>query len=187
MAISVREARAIIRRAVKRVPEGEAISHLNIMPMMDMMTILLVAFIFQVATGAEAITANNVDLPASVSQEPMPEASTVIIISERAIVVEGKEVAAVRNGDVDKSNKEGGVGGRKILPLVKFLKALRTNFDAELRAKGKKPPSIPEIMIVADELTPYHLLVSVIYSAGLPEVGYLRFRLVTLLAHDQKT
>ena len=32
------EARSMVRKAVKRVPEGEEIRHLNIMPMMDMMT-----------------------------------------------------------------------------------------------------------------------------------------------------
>ena len=55
-----REARRIIRKAVGRVPEGEEIRHLNIMPMMDMMTILLVAFIFQAATSATALTAGTV-------------------------------------------------------------------------------------------------------------------------------
>jgi ADP-ribose pyrophosphatase YjhB (NUDIX family) len=45
MSFTTREARGIIRKAVGRVPEGEEVRHLNIMPMMDMMTILLVAFI----------------------------------------------------------------------------------------------------------------------------------------------
>ena len=57
MGFSQREARKLIRKATSRVPEGESIRHLNIMPMMDMMTILLVAFIFQAATSATALTA----------------------------------------------------------------------------------------------------------------------------------
>ena len=56
MSFTQREARKLIRKAVARVPEGEEIRHLNIMPMMDMMTILLVAFIFQAATSATALT-----------------------------------------------------------------------------------------------------------------------------------
>ena len=63
MSITKHEARSIIRKGVKRVPEGEAIRHLNIMPMMDMMTILLVAFIFQMATSALELTAGTVELP----------------------------------------------------------------------------------------------------------------------------
>ena len=61
MSFTQREARRIVRKAVGRVPEGEEIRHLNIMPMMDMMTILLVAFIFQAATSATALTAGTVD------------------------------------------------------------------------------------------------------------------------------
>ena len=62
MSFSQREARALVRKAVARVPEGESIRHLNIMPMMDMMTILLVAFIFQMATSALELTAGTVQL-----------------------------------------------------------------------------------------------------------------------------
>lgn len=180
MSISHSEARKIIRKSVKRVPEGENISHLNIMPMMDMMTILLVAFIFQVSTGAEAITAGNVELPGSVSQEPMPEASTVIIVTDQAIVVEGQQVVAVRSGAVAERSKVGGQFGMQIKPLTQYLGALRRTIDAELKATGKAPPPIREVMIVADKLTPYRLLLEVMYSAKVKEAGFKRFRLVTL-------
>lgn len=180
MSISISEARRIIRKAVKRVPEGESITHLNIMPMMDMMTILLVAFIFQVSTGAEAITAGNVELPGSMSQEPMPEASTVIIVTEEAIVVEGLQVVAVRGGDVEEKNKKGGKFGMQIVPLSKFLGNLRRQIDSELKAQGTAPPRVREVMIVADKMTPYRLLLAVMYSAKVPEAGFKRFRLVTL-------
>ena len=65
MSFTQREARRIIRKAVGRVPEGEEIRHLNIMPMMDMMTILLVAFIYQAAVSATQLTAGTVSLPKS--------------------------------------------------------------------------------------------------------------------------
>jgi hypothetical protein len=187
MSISGQQARTIIRKAVKRVPEGEAIRHLNIMPMMDMMTMLLVAFIFQMATGAEAFQAGQVHLPDSVFQEEMPEASTVVIITDKAIVIEGKVIAAVRNGDVDASAKVGGAAGRQILKLSKFLSALRRENDAKIKGLGKTPPKIAELMIVADRGTPFKLLLMVMYSArtgdeeGREDGGeYKRFRFVTL-------
>jgi biopolymer transport protein ExbD len=187
MAISIQQARAMIRKSVKRVPEGEAIRHLNIMPMMDMMTMLLVAFIFQVSTGAEAIQAGAVSLPDSMFQEDMPEASTVVIITDKAIVIEGKVVAAVRNGDVDASAKVGGASGRQILKLSKFLAALRHANDAKLRETGKTPPKLAELMIVADKTTPWKLLFMVMNSArigseeGKEDGGeYKRFRFITL-------
>jgi biopolymer transport protein ExbD len=178
--IDQREARAIIRKAVKRVPEGEEIRHLNIMPMMDIMTILLVAFIFQAAVGAAAVNAASVDLPASVSQEPMPEAASIIIISPEAISVEDKQIVPVRDGDVDASKKEGGALGVKIPALTQFLAAWRQSFEAEMLQKGQVPPEVPEIMLIVDRTIPYRLLMEVIYSAKQPEAGYKRFRLIVL-------
>jgi biopolymer transport protein ExbD len=177
--ISAQEARSIIRKEVKRVPEGEEIRHLNIMPMMDIMTILLVAFIFQ-ASVAAGVTAGTVSLPRSTSQEPMPEGASMLIITPEAIVVETEEIVAVRNGDVDPSQKEGGALGVKIPRLTAYLAALRGSDEAELQRKGLPLPEVPELMIVADRLTPYRLLIEVIYSAKQKEAGYKRFRLIVL-------
>lgn len=178
MSFTQREARALVRKAVKGVPEGEAIRHLNIMPMMDMMTILLVAFISQAAASATAVVAGTVVLPSSVSEQPMPETASTLVITKTAIVVEGEEIVAVRNGDVDASQKEGGADGRKIPRLSAFLGNLRREHDASLKRDGKPVPPVPELMIIADRSTPYGLLLSVMFSAKQKEAGYKRFRLI---------
>src|SRR5215831_3735345 len=108
MSFTQREARRLIRKAVGRVPEGEEIRHLNIMPMMDMMTILLVAFIFQAAVTVTALQAGAVTLPSSMNEEQLPEEASTVIITPTAIVVEGEEVVAVRDGAVDASVLDGG-------------------------------------------------------------------------------
>ena len=178
MSFTPREARAVIRKAVGRVPEGEEIRHLNIMPMMDMMTILLVAFISQAAASATAVIAGTVVLPSSIAEQPMPETASLLVITKTAIVVEGEEVVAVRNGDVDASKKEGGADGRKIIDLSRFLGNLRGEHEKKLREEGKPIPQVPELMIIADRSTPYGLLLSVMFSAKQPEAGYKRFRLI---------
>ena len=58
--------------------------------MMDMMTILLVAFIFQAATSATALTAGTVSLPKSLSDDELPEGASTLIITKTGIVVEGQ-------------------------------------------------------------------------------------------------
>lgn len=181
MSLTLQEARSIVRKAVKRVGEGEEIRHLNIMPMMDMMTILLVAFIFQVATGAAALTAGSVELPTSTSQEALlAEGASMLIITPKAIVVESEEVVAVRNGKVDPSQKEGGALGLKIQRLTKYLSALRKSNQADAAKRGQKLADIPELFIIADSQTPYRLLIECIFSAKSKEAGYKRFRLVVL-------
>ncbi|MCE9578532.1 MAG: biopolymer transporter ExbD [Deltaproteobacteria bacterium] len=182
MSFSTREARGIIRKAVKRVPEGEDVRHLNITAMMDMMTILLVTFIFQASVTSSALTAAQVQIPDSITSEPMPEVAATVLVTQTGIVVtDGKDafsIVAVRNGDVDANDKEGGALGVKIPKLSQFLSNYRQSQEAALKRAGKPIPAIPELMIIADRTTPYRLLVQVIYSAKQKEAGYKRFRLI---------
>lgn len=180
MAFTQREARALVRKAVARVPEGESIRHLNIMPMMDMMTILLVAFIFQMATSTLELTAGSVALPRTEADAPLPEKSWQLLITPQGIVCEGKPIVPVINGDVDPSEKEGGALGMKIPRLSQFLAALHAQEIDQLRKSGVDPEKQPpaEILVIADRATPYRLLVEVMYSAKAKEAGYKRFRLI---------
>lgn len=178
MSFTPREARGIIRKAVQRVPEGEEIRHLNIMPMMDMMTILLVAFIFQASVTATSLTASSVTLPRSMTEEPLPENASTLILTPTALVLEGEEIVAVRNGAVDASEKEGGARGYKITKLTRVLSSLRQLENQKAIEKGQEPSKIPELLIIADRTTPFRLLFDVIYSAKEKEAGYKRFRLI---------
>lgn len=189
MSFSQREARRIIRQAIGRVPEGEAIRHLNITPMMDMMTILLVSFIFSAATSATALTAGAVNLPRTQSDDDLPEGAATLIISKSGIVVEGESIVAVSNGQVDPAEKEGGIQGIKIPRLTNFLAKLHELQLAALRAKPDHDPAKekpPEILIIADRTTPYRLLMEVMYSAKQKEAGYKVFRMIVQKAFPSK-
>jgi biopolymer transport protein ExbD len=180
MSFTAREARAVIRKAVGRVPEGEEIRHLNIMPMMDIMTILLVAFIFQAAVSATALAAQTVKLPRALNEEPLPEEASVLIITPTAIVLDTEEIVTVRAGTVDAAEKEGGARGYKIHKLASSLASLLADTREKFEKEGRAPPKIPELLIIADRTTPFRLLFDVIYSAkGEPgKPLYKRFRLL---------
>jgi biopolymer transport protein ExbD len=185
MSFTQREARRIVRQAVGRVPEGEEIKHLNIMPMMDMMTILLVAFIYQAAVSATQLTAGTVSLPRSLSDDDLPEGASTVIITKTGIVVtagkEAKSIVSVSNGDVDPAEREGGTTGIKIPRLTNFLAALHHEEEAaRAREPGYDPNTAPpaELLIIADRTTPYRLLIEVLFSAKQKEAGYKHFRLI---------
>jgi len=185
MSFTQREARRIVRKAVGRVPEGEEIRHLNIMPMMDMMTILLVAFIYQAAVSATQLTAGTVSLPKSLSDDDLPEGASTVIITKTGIVVsagkEAKSIVSVSNGDVDPAEKEGGTTGIKIPRLTNFLAALHHEEDVTRQSQPGFDPATapsPELMIIADRTTPYRLLIEVLFSAKQKEAGYKHFRLI---------
>ncbi len=180
MSFTQREARSLVRRSVSRVPEGEEIRHLNIMPMMDMMTILLVAFIYQVANSA-SIEANGVSLPHTLSADDLPEGAATLIITKEGVVVEGQPIVTINNGNIDPASKDGGAKGMKIPRLTTFLGALRTDQVAKKRATDPSfdpTKDIPELLVIADRTTPYHTLIEVMYSAKQKEAGYKRFRLI---------
>ncbi len=179
MSFSQREARGMIRKAIKRVPEGEDIRHLNIMPMMDMMTILLVAFITQAAASAADVAARTVSLPPIQSDEELHDETTTLVITRNGIVVEGQPIAGVTNGQVDCTAKEGGCLGVKITKLTQFLSSLHAAQLANARGRANfDPDKLSEIMIIADRTTPYRLLVEVMFSAKQPEAGYRHFRMI---------
>jgi biopolymer transport protein ExbD len=184
MSFTQREGRRIIRKAVARVPEGEEIRHLNIMPMMDMMTILLVAFIYQAAVSATQLTAGTVSLPKSLTDDELPEGASTVIITKTGVVVsagkEAKSIVSVSNGDVDPAEKEGGTTGIKIPRLTNFLAALHHEEDAARQRQAGAPSTAPaaELLIIADRTTPYRLLIEVLFSAKQKEAGYKHFRLI---------
>jgi biopolymer transport protein ExbD len=175
-----REASKMVRRAVAHVPEGENITHLNIMPMMDMMTILLVAFIFQLSTNALDVIAGTVNLPRTDTDAPLPQKSWTLVITPTAVVVEGKSIVPVTNGDVDSAEKEGGSLGIKIPRLSSYLATLHNLEIQKLMKDGKDPNKEPppELLLIADRVTPYRLLVEVMFSAKAKEAGFKHFRLI---------
>jgi biopolymer transport protein ExbD len=183
MAFTQREARALIRKAVGRVPEGENIRHLNIMPMMDMMTILLVAFIFQMATTAIELTAGSVPLPRTEADAPLPENTWIIVVTKDGIVFTGadfsKPIVPVVNGDVDAAEKEGGLQGWQIPKLTSFLTAVHAQEVDKQKKAGVDPSKAPapELLIIADRMTPYRLLIEVMLSAS-KGPGYKHFRMI---------
>ncbi len=202
MSFTQREARTIVRKAVKRVPEGEAIRHLNIMPMMDMMTILLVAFVAQNATTTleTASTTKGLIMPKVDSDEQLSELATTIVITRDAIFVDSKDVpgASIVGGDVDSSAKASAID-LKIIPLTNGLAKFRKNKLAELEAEKQNLAPIaenqarlaaidkeirdPELLIIADRMTQYRLLIEVMFSAKQKEAGYKHFRLVMQQSH----
>ncbi len=181
MSFTQREARGLIRKAVARVPEGESIRHLNIMPMMDMMTILLVAFIFQAAVSATALAAQTVSLPHAINEEPLPEELSTLIIARTEILLEGDPVASIgANGMVDASEKAGSARSYQIPKLTAALDELRRENIANAQKEGREPPTIPELLIIADRTTQFRVLFDVLFSAKELPAGFKRFRLLVM-------
>jgi biopolymer transport protein ExbD len=163
-----------IRRTLRKRDDEEAIEGLNIYPMMDMMTILLVYLVMQFSSGAaEIVQSEELQIPTSTSRVEAAQVLSVII-SNSEIVVEGKHVVPLRNGKVDSSQKQGGSNGWLITPLFKNLKQHRDRLKM-IAAKNTQRPFRGRVRIVADKRTPFRTVGEVVYSLGQAEFGSIRF------------
>jgi biopolymer transport protein ExbD len=168
------DVKRIIRRTLRKRDEDEVIEGLNIYPMMDMMTILLVYMVMQFSSGAaEIVQSDELQIPTSTSRVEAAQTLSVII-SNSEIVVEGKHVIALRNGKVDSSHKQGGSNGWLIMPLFKNLKQHRDRLKM-IAAKNTQRPFRGRVRIIADKRTPFRTVGEVIYSLGQAEFGSIRF------------
>ena len=165
-----------IRSFARKLSEPETIRELNITPMMDMMTIILVFLLKNFSGSTQLITLDqNLQVPRSQTQLRAKEAVPVTI-TKRVIIIEGVPVAPVNNGKVDSSQKPDGENGYKIKPIVDQLTMIANRERRVASLTGDTFAS--ELMIVADETTPYRLLTEVLYSCG--QAGYSNYRLVVL-------
>src|ERR1700743_2919060 len=102
-------------KALQAHVEEEAIEHqmayLNITPMMDMMTILLVFLLKQFSVEAAAASmSEGLQLPTSSIEQARPLAVN-ITVTQSAVLVEGDAVTTVRAGAIDPSVKRDGANG----------------------------------------------------------------------------
>jgi biopolymer transport protein ExbD len=90
------DVKRVVRRVLSRREAPEEMG-LNIYPMMDMMTILLVFLIMSFASGAaEVVQSEELEIPVSTSKVEAAEALS-IVISSSEVVLEGKRVLSLRN------------------------------------------------------------------------------------------
>ena len=111
---------------------------------------------------------------------PPPEEAVQVTIARTAILVEGVPKVAVKNGDVDASEKKAGSFGIEITQVKDELTKHHTRVKKIAQARGEEPTQ--ELTIIADKETPYRLLWSVIYSAGQAE--FKNYRLIVLRTEE---
>jgi biopolymer transport protein ExbD len=122
--------------------------------------LLVVALAACGSTEADPLAPSGVDLAVSPrALERVPDGWPVIVATKNGIVVEGKAIASIANGDVDPADKEGGVLGVKITRLADYIKTL-----GEL-ARTKGMPPLDAANVVIDQALPYRLAIEILYSA----------------------
>ena len=176
------KAKKLHRNLKRRVPEAEDVGYLNITPMLDMMTIILVFFLKSFSVSVENVSLSDDLMPPSSSSKVKPHQAVEITISRQAILVEDEPIAAIKRGEVDASVKRDGANGYLINPLLTLLQKHAARLQKIEEMTGGKMPFKGELVLVADQRIPYRLISEVLYTAGQAEYG--KYRLVVLKGDD---
>lgn len=154
----------------RRKHDDGMVAGLNLTAMMDIFTILLVYLIKVYADSPESITLNDDLRPPSSSVPTNMVPSVSILISKSSILVDQKlALRILPGGQVDTPDPQSAYA-----PLAKAL----TSRVSDIKYIGDNGGSAfnGDIMIIADQDTPYDLISNVLYHAGKAE--FTTYRLV---------
>jgi biopolymer transport protein ExbD len=164
------------RRARRKAREAEGeIRELNIVAMMDMMTIILV-FLLK-SYQASAINVNmgeDLTIPQSTTQLH-PQENITVTVSLKEVTVNDRKVVEVRGGLIPAAVKEGGRADAFYVGAV--YDALKKEVDKQkyIARYNASAPFTGRINVVADRKIPYRTLMEVLYTAGQAELGEYKF------------
>jgi biopolymer transport protein ExbD len=165
-----------IRSYARKLSEPETIRDLNITPMMDMMTIILVFLLKSFTSSTNLVTMDsNLSLAPSMTRL-QPKQAVALTITKRIVLIEGEGVAPINAGRIDPALKRDGENGYHITPLVDLLTKISNRERKVAEMTGGTYEA--ELMVIADRGTPYRLLTEILYSCG--QAGYSNYRLLVL-------
>jgi biopolymer transport protein ExbD len=148
---------------------GDFVSGLNLTAMMDIMTILLVYLIKVYADAPENLTLNDDLRPPTSSAPDNVTPSVSVMISKTAILVDQKPVLTLSGGKVVSEDPKNVYQplAQALTARVEIINAIHVRGGAEFDGN---------VMIIADEDTPYELVSNVLYQAG--KAQFTSYRLV---------
>jgi biopolymer transport protein ExbD len=170
-----KEARAY-RRARRKAREAAGeIKELNIVAMMDMMTIILVFLLksYQAST-INVNMSEDLAIPQSTSQLH-PQENITVTVSMKEVAVNDRKVVDVSGGAIPADAKEGGRADAFYVGAI--YDALKKEVDKQkyIAQYNKDAPFTGRVNVVADRKIPYRTLMEVLYTAGQAELGEYKF------------
>ncbi len=169
--------KAALRRAIRKNAREPEINFLNITAMLDIMTIILVFLLKSLGESSASVPqSDDLRLPKSVFRGEPSQEGVVVTVSKTQILVGDDKVLTLPSREsmvqtgAGAGNKRNGPNDLYIAPLGNALQSARKT-DKLVRQKRGIDSSSSEAVIIADETTPYRLLVEVLFTLGQAEFG----------------
>src|SRR5216684_3493433 len=157
------------KKRKERQAEGE-IKELNIIAMMDMMTIILVFLLKSYSASSVSVTASEDVRPPISTTRATPKDTVAVTITPKNVLVGDKKVVEIENSAIPARFLE----GRRVVPLDQALKR-EVDKLKYIAARNASAPFNHELSIIGDRKIPYDLLLTVLYTAGQNELENYRF------------
>jgi biopolymer transport protein ExbD len=176
--------KAQLRKAIRRNAREPDINFLNITAMLDIMTIILVFLLKTLGESSTSIPqSDDLRIPRSfLDTEPSQEgvrvtvSKTQVLVGDEAVVKLPSRQSVIQTG-VSAKDKRSGPNDLYIVPLGNALAEARRT-DKLVRQAKRQDASMSEAVIIADETTPWRLLIEVLFTLGQNEYG--RFHLMVM-------
>jgi biopolymer transport protein ExbD len=171
------------RRVRRRAANEPGVSFLNIVPMLDVVTIILVFLLKSIGESSASVPqSDDLRLPASIVRGPAAEDGLVVTVSKTQILVGDQRVLTLPSRASMVRTGAGAANKRDpqalyIVPLGAAIEAAETT-DRAVRMAKRLDPNASEAILIADASTPYRLLSEVMFTLGQRSVG--KFHLVVV-------
>jgi biopolymer transport protein ExbD len=162
------------RRLRRKAREAEgAIEDLNITPMLDMMTIILVFLLKTYNTSTVSVAISNDLLPPSSTTTLEPAETTTITITRSEISVGDKPAVELANWEVPAVATD----PRAPLIITPLLDLLKKDVERQKYiGRWNKAVQFEGLLsVIGDKAVPYRLLFSVLATAGQAELANYKF------------
>ncbi len=168
-----------LRKAIRKNAGAPEVNYLNITAMLDMMTIILVFLLKGMASSSASIPqSKDMTLPTSIiTSEPAQEGTSILISKTQILVGEDPHPVvllpsrdSLAQSGIDAKYKRNGPNDLYIVPLANALQSARQT-DKQIRQAKGLDPSSSEAIVIADNTTPYRLLIEVLFTLGQSEYG----------------
>jgi biopolymer transport protein ExbD len=176
--------RMMFRRALSRKKRLQyelagQVRELNIVAMMDIMTIILVFLLKSYSASSVLMTTSEDVRPPISTTRSTPKDTVAVTITPKSILVGDKRVVELQGNAIPRRLLD----GRRVIPLDQ---ALKKEVD-KLKYIETRNPSAPfnhELSVIGDRRIPYDLLLTVLYTAGQNELENYRF---VVLQREEQT
>jgi len=139
------------------------------------------------ATATDFALGKDISLPASSAVLP-PIPALQLVVTQKAVMLDDKEICKIINGDIDPKEIFRG-DGVTVVKLAQELKLQRERSQMYSKLQGEKPPEGVDpksfsgtIVMQADKGLTFNILKKIIYTAGISDFVMLK---LAVLKKDQ--